>query len=471
MQAELARPFDRISFSRQFLLLSLGMLTLAMLVVGLWLQELLEQSAANRAASGAALYVEAILSEQLKGAAPLADLDTEARQTLDRLFVDGPLGQKVVRFKLWSEDGKILYCSDATQIGKLFSIDGLRAAAFAGEMQARVSSLDQVDNYFERAQWSRLLEVYVPVRAGLDGPVIAVAEFYHSAANLSRDIRAAQMRSWALVAGGTIVVYLLLVGLVRRADNTILGHQRVLRRQLRQLRGALAENERMRDRLSQAGARSTALNEQFLHRVAADLHDGPAQDAALALLRLDALAELWTGCAAPYHCACADLEVTRQAMRSCLDELRHIASGLNMPELKNLSLADTARRAVRDYERKSGAHVELDLSDAPDAAPIPVKITVFRLLQEALTNGWRHAKGSPQEVRMALADGEVVIEVTDRGPGFDCHAESPTGRLGLAFMNERVRLLGGVFEVDTAPGCGTRVRGRLPLSVEETAYV
>lgn len=57
--------------------------------------------------------------------------------------------------------------------------------------------------------------------------------------------------------------------------------------------------------------------------------------------------------------------------------------------------------------------------------------------------------------------------MSDQGPGFDCRAASVAGRMGLAFMNERVRLLGGSFEVDTAPGQGTRIRLRLPLAAAE----
>lgn len=470
MQTEPPRPFNRVSFSRQFTLLSLGMLLVSMLVVGTWLQGQLEHSAAGRAAASAALYVEGVLSDQL-ASRPHTDLvDGVTREALDRLFVAGPLSREVVRFKLWGPDGSILYCSDAAQEGQRFPVEGLRAAAFEGEVKARMSRLDQADNDFERAQWTRLLEVYVPVRAFSNGAVIAVAEFYHLAANLSRDIRSAQIRAWALVVLGTATVYLLLLGLVRRANTTILDHQRDLRRKLGQLRTALRENEAMRDRLREAGARSTALNEQFLHRVAADLHDGPAQDVALALLRLDGLAEAWGGCGSPVPSPCADLEVVLKALHACLTELRAIASGLSMPEIEHLSLGDTVRRAVRDFERESRTTVRLDVDGVEDEAPAAVKITLYRVLQEALTNGWRHAQASPQRVRVSLAEGDVLMEVADQGPGFDYRAASAAGRLGLACMNERVRLLGGAFEVDTAPGRGTRVNARLPLTIEAAAH-
>lgn len=474
MQAVFPQPFDRISFSRQFMLLTLGILVTSLLVVGIWLERQFERSAANRAAASAAIYVEGILSEQLAGRSPQDLVGSETREALRRLFVEGPLSHRIVRFKLWGPDGLIVFSSDDVQVGQRFPMDGLRAAAFAGEVQARLSTLDQVDNSFERRSWKRLLEVYVPVFANPDGGVTAVAEFYHSAQSLAQDIRSAQIRGWSLVVVTTAAAYLLLLRLVRRANNTIVVHQRELGRQLEQLRAALVENERMRGQLRQAGARTTALNEQFLHRIAADLHDGPAQDAALALLRLDALAEVREACGSPRPCPCSYLEVAHNAMHSCLNELRQIASGLYMPEIGDLSLADTARRAVRDFERKSGTRVHLDMDRGagaePVEAPLAVKITVYRLIQEALANGWRHAEGCQQQVWLSLSEREVLVEVRDQGPGFDYQAASLVGGLGLAFMNERVRLLGGIFEVDSAPGRGTRVRARLPLCAEDSVY-
>lgn len=147
------------------------------------------------------------------------------------------------------------------------------------------------------------------------------------------------------------------------------------------------------------------MNEQFLHRVAADLHDGPAQNVAVALLRLDTLADTWGGCAAPMPGPCSELAIIRSAMHSCLDELRAIAAGLHIPEIERLSLGEAARRAVRDFERKSGMAVELDVDERGEEGPLAIKITLYRVLQEALTNGWRHAEESALRVCLRIAEG------------------------------------------------------------------
>lgn len=457
--------FERVSFSRQFLLVSSALLVLGMAVIGTWLGMEIERSAVNRAASVAAIYVESILAAQLKDASSEAMGASDTHRALDRIFNDGPLRRKVVRFKLWDADGVIRYSSDHSQIGLRFPTDGMLAAAFEGAVNARISDLGNDDNLAERAQWQRLLEVYVPVRIGPRNDVVAVAEFYHSTENLDRDIRNAQQRSWALLVVATLAMVLLMFGQVRRANDTILGQRDDLGRQLQQLRAAFDENERMRARLGEAGAATTTLNEQFLHRVAADLHDGPAQTLAFSLMRFDDLVETCAGCARSGG-ASPDLLAIRGALRSSLDDLRNIAAGLGVPGIAELSLADTARRAVRDYERQSALKVDADVDDSLGAAGLATKITVYRLLQESLSNSRRHAPGGTPRVLVGREADQVLVEVADQGAGFDPRAASQSGRLGLAFMQERVRLLGGVFELDSAPGRGTRIRARLPLPLE-----
>lgn len=463
MQIALNRPFSRLSLTRQFLLLSLVALTICMLAIGTWLSRQIVTNAVNRAASIAAVYVESILVAQLHGRMAAETLDDTTHAILDRVFVEGPLNRKVVRFKLWDAGGKILYSSDHAQLGRRYAVVGLLAAAFGGEVQARMSELNEADNPSEREHWTHLLEVYVPVRMGSRDEVTAVAEFYHSTENLLRDIRVAQRNSWILVALAAVAVYILLLGLMLRANSTIIGQQRDLQRRVVELRAALDDNERMRERLREAGSRTTALNEQFLQRLAADLHDGPAQDTALALLRIDEMTADWGG-----RDKDRDFKTVRKALATSLDELRAIASALRMPDIESLSLTDTVLRAVRDYERRTACKVVTVIETLPVAVSFAVKITVYRLIQEALANGWWHARGSPQQVRVHGADGKVLAEIADQGPGFDPEKAAAGRRLGLAFMRERVRLLGGDLEIDSASGCGTCVRAVLPLSLGDT---
>jgi len=286
-------PYSHLSFSRQFMLAILVVLAIGMVTVGTWVGRQIENSAVNRAAAIAAVYVESILAAQLHDWSNVGVVGGDTHAVLDRIFIDGPLRRKVLSFKLWDADGRIVYSSDHAQLGRSFPVEGKLAAAFAGTVQAQISDLHEIDNLPEQERWPQLLEVYVPVRTDAHGKIIAVAEFYHSMESLGREIRTAQHHSWWLVAVATVAIYLLLLSLVRRANDTILEQQRDLRQQLNQLRTLLDENNLMRERLREAGASTTALNEEFMHRIAADLHDGPAQAIAFALMRFDEIAEAY----------------------------------------------------------------------------------------------------------------------------------------------------------------------------------
>ena len=459
------QPFDRISFSRQFLSACAAILIVGMAILGHWLGRQIETSAVNRTAAIAAIYVESILATELRAWNGTGAVDQATHAILDQLFVHGPLHRKVLRFKLWDRDGKIAYSSDAEQLGLRFAIDADLAAAFNGRVQAKVSDLDDADNQREHMRWPRLLEVYVPLRVGPRAEVIGVAEFYHSTENLGRDIFEAQRQSWLLVVVSTLGIYLLLYGLVRRADNLIVKQQRDLQAQLVRLRVLLRENDQMREHLSEAGVRTTNLNEQLLHRVAADIHDGPAQTIALAKMRFDEMVANQSEPPVPGHTQ--DMSTVHDALHTSLRELRNIASGLAIPGIDDLSLTDTVRRAIRDFERTYSLTPEIQLEGELGDAPLAVKITLYRVLQESLTNCWRHARPSTPRVSARVLAGRVMVSISDTGPGFD-PATTSTQQMGLAFMRERVRLLGGVFALDSAPGRGTCIRVDLPLTQEDS---
>ena len=263
----------------------------------------------------------------------------------------------------------------------------------------------------------------------------------------------------------------MLFSLVRRASKTIQDQQRNLRHQLLQLGTVLDENDHMRERLRKAGVSTTTLNEEFLLRIAADLHDGPAQTMAFALMRFDEFAANCHGCASSPANSAKELRSIHSALESSLRDVRKISSGLAIPGMTELSLADAARRAVRDFEHLSGQTIQTEIDESLGNAPLSVKITVYRLLQESLTNCWRHAPGGVPHVQVHKTDGEVLVTITDQGAGFDLQSAAVGGRLGLAFMRERVRLLGGIFEIDSVPGHGTCISARLPLSTDEMIHV
>jgi signal transduction histidine kinase len=164
------------------------------------------------------------------------------------------------------------------------------------------------------------------------------------------------------------------------------------------------------------------------------------------------------------------LDTVQFSLNRALQDVRGISTGLRLPELDNLTLQETVGRAVRAHERRTSSSVALDVECASGRTPVPAKITVYRLVQEALSNAYRHGKGVEQRVALRCDGERLVVEVSDNGPGFEWKGMPSGGQhLGLTGMMELVESLGGDFHVETAPGRGTRVVADLPVQgVEDT---
>ncbi|MGB8984219.1 MAG: sensor histidine kinase, partial [Anaerolineales bacterium] len=339
--------------------------------------------------------------------------------------------------------------------------------AIQGEVNSSISRLQKAENATERAVNSELLETYSPVRFRGTNTVIAVAEFYQTVDALNQEVAAAQRRSWLVVGGTTLVIYLLLAGFVRRASDTIELQRMTLNDQVSRLTELLSQNKELHDRVRRAAASVATLNERFLRRIGSELHDGPAQDLGLILLKLDVLIDRRER-AQLEPLPVDELSSIQLSLQNALKEIRAISSGLSLPQLAELSLQETVTRAVRAHERRTGSRVRLDIAPLPDQAALPVKITVYRVLQESLTNAYRHAGGTDQQIQVFM-DGDLLsLEISDRGPGFVVQPSATLNEhLGLAGMRERVESLGGFFSVKSEIGKGTQVTARLSLQAEE----
>ena len=456
--------FAKLTLARQYMIASLLVMVGGMLVMGIWISQQIETAVTNRTAAVTALYVDSYISPHLQGLAQSEEPGAVDVAALERLLSDTALKQQIVSFKIWSPAGIILYSPNPALIGQQFDIEGGLAEAFAGQVVTEVSDLGKPEQAYERQQWDTLIETYAPSRAAGSGEIIAVSEFYQTTDGLLAEIRAARFRSWLVVGAVMTAVYLLLAGMVRRASHTIVTQRNHLQQNVSQLHELLQQNQELHGRIQRAAVRTTALNEQHLRRISADLHDGPAQDLALALLRIESLSGAFEQ-AQP--AVLQDVHTVHLAIESAMQELRTISAGLRLPEIHALPLMDTIQRAVNDFERKTQREVVVTLGDLPQDAPLPVKITLYRILQESLANSYRHADRPEQGVHIYVNQEELHVEVSDTGQGFDMQQVVGDGRLGLVGMRERVELLGGTFAVKSTPGYGTTIWAILPLTIPE----
>ncbi len=175
-----------------------------------------------------------------------------------------------------------------------------------------------------------------------------MAEFYQLPDELEAEVNKDRLITWGLVAGATFLAYLALVRVVRQGSETIVRQEGELRRQVHELSTLLDQNARLSDRIRQAAARTTALTELERRRIGSDLHDGPSQTLAFAMLRLDAVEGRLD---AAGQTGDADLQEVRGAMEAALTDMRGIAAGLRTPELERASPGEIVRRAVAEHER------------------------------------------------------------------------------------------------------------------------
>ncbi|TPK69667.1 sensor histidine kinase [Mesorhizobium sp. B2-3-3] len=456
----LTRRWSELSLAVQFLVAGGFGLLAIMLVVGFWVTMQIRDGVIRNSAATTALYVDSVIAPLLPDLRKSEELSESVKQALDETLGQGALGKRLVSFRLWRHDGTVLYAKDAALIGRRFDLSDNLRSAFQGSVTAQLDTFDGNESK-EQAVGVPLLEIYNPVREPWSGDVVAVTEFFEVAGDFKATLASALLSSWLVVAGTTLTAFLLLSGIVLRGSRTIDDQRGALRRQVSELQGLVAQNSALRHRVQRASRRATALNERYLRRIGADLHDGPAQLVALAALRMDS--PVFSGDGHWGESRSTEVAMIRKTLEDAMREIRGICTGLVLPQIETAATTDILRLAVNEHERRTGTSVTLTL---PGHLPEPgasEKISIYRFVQEGLNNAYRHGQGKDQVVRAEMKNGRLFVEVSDGGPGFDpARAEG----LGLAGLRERVESIGGQFETLSGPQ-GTRLV--ISLSVEEQA--
>lgn len=449
--------WNRLSLVQRFIAL-VGLVLLAgSLTIGTWIARKIEQGVTQNTAVTTALYMDSFVTPIAQELATADRLSESAIAALDRIFADTPLGERVVSFKIWKQGGVIAHAADPSIIGRRFGVTDNLRRALAGEVAADFDDLDDAEDAAERARGLPLLEIYSPIREAYTGEVIAVAEFYESAERLQVDLAAAQREGWlvvGLVMGST---GLLLFGVVAGGGRTIASQRQTLERRVADLADLAEQNRALRLRAEGAAGRAAEMNERYLRRLSAELHDGSTQMLALAALRLDGVEH-----EADPENRRAIVSVVREAVDGAIREIRHLCRGLAAPELENLSGAAVIDLAIDGHVRRTSSAVDGRVELPELSLPQSHRICVYRFVQEALSNAFRHAGGAGQRVVAHLTDGRLVVAVSDHGPGIPADAFTGSG-LGLAGLKERVESLGGAFSIANRPDGGTELTMKLAI--------
>jgi len=327
--------FDRFTLTVQFLIAGSVVLLMGMLAIGNWVTQEIENGVTRNKAASTALYIESFVAPRVQELATSNRVLPKTKSELDRVFNSGDLRTRIVTFKIWKKNGLLAYSSRPQMIGKQFPITDELMRSWAGEVTAEFDSLGDEEDALERAQGIPLLEIYSPICEPSTGRVIAVAEFYETAAALQKNLLWARVKSWLAVAGASLLMMLALSGIVIRGSRTIERQRAQVQARVEELSNLLHQNEALRTRLQVLSNRVAESNERNLGRIGSNLHDGPAQLISFALLRLDSL-KLAMRKSDPGSNDPEEIISIRDALKHAMSEILELCANLTLAKLEDM---------------------------------------------------------------------------------------------------------------------------------------
>lgn len=356
----------------------------------------------------------------------------------DRVVRERVLRDPIVRVKLWTRAGRVVYSDDKTLVGQRFKLGADEVASLRnGTVDSGVSDLSLPENRSERGL-GKLLEVYLPVRTPAGRPLLFEAyQHFSSISSSARDVWLAFLP--ALIAA-LLVLYLVQLPLAAS-----------LARRLR--RGSREREELLR--------RAVDASADERRRIAGQLHDGVVQDLAGLSFGLAAAAERTA--AAEQEDAAAELRGGAEQARQSVRALRSLLVEIYPPSLRQAGLASALSDLVAPVTAR-GVATQVEVPDELDLEPEDEAL-LFRVAQETVRNTVAHARAHRLAVTVSRDTDRTALTVADDGCGFDptqAGAGTGEGHFGLALLRDLAQERGAELSVDSAPGAGTRVTIEVP---------
>jgi two-component system, NarL family, sensor kinase len=360
--------------------------------------------------------------------------DPRAIARVDRAVRRGVLHGDVVRVKVWTPAGRIVYSDEHRLIGQRYRLgaDDLETIA-TGKAAAELSDLSRPENRFER-RFDKLLEVYVRIKSPTGGPLMF--ETYERYSSIAASGRRVWLAFVPAIVGCLALLWLVQLPIAWRAARR------------------LREGQAQRERLLQRAVESSELERR---RIARDLHDGAVQDLAGVSYNLTAAAQS-VGAATAQETTQVLTEAasdTRRAIR----QLRSLLVDIYPPDLHRTGLEAALRDLVAPLA-PYGIEAQLDVPAQLELTPA-TEMLFYRSAQEALRNVVKHADATRVELSVQQDDGVTRLIVRDDGRGFD-PGRVGDGHIGLQLLADLAREAGGEFKVDSSAADGTRVCIEVP---------
>ncbi|MFC1906449.1 GAF domain-containing sensor histidine kinase [Chloroflexota bacterium] len=235
--------------------------------------------------------------------------------------------------------------------------------------------------------------------------------------------------------------------------------------------GIMIENARMLDSLKKQQLQMEQLLTKAIHaqeeerqRISVDLHDSVAQWLAGASYRAQTVDSLLSGNNS--NEARGELATMESIIDKSLKELRRVLTGLRPPALDELGLNHALRQSLEE-SNTDGMDYRFSATGTPVRLPSSLEITVYRTVQEALTNIRKHANATKVNLRLKFQADKLLVEIRDNGKGFDLprtlDSAISVGRMGLLGMKQRAEMLDGDIRIRTSEGAGTAIFLSFPI--------
>ena len=205
--------------------------------------------------------------------------------------------------------------------------------------------------------------------------------------------------------------------------------------------------------------RLISAKEEENRRLARELHDVFSQRLAVLAMDVSAIEKEQSSSSNPLR---KSLQRIGSEIERLATDVHLLSRELHPSIIDHLGLIAALRAECATFSIQHGISAEF-FTEVPDSFPADISLSLYRITQESLWNVAKHAQA--QNVRLAIAegDGQVILIVEDDGIGFDLNRVKGKGSLGLVSIEERARLLGGSFVIQSQPGKGTKVEVRIPL--------
>jgi signal transduction histidine kinase len=216
--------------------------------------------------------------------------------------------------------------------------------------------------------------------------------------------------------------------------------------------------------LHELSVRLIQVQDHERRRIARELHDCTGQTIAILKMNLDRLEQL--GELSPEQTGLVSESVA--LVEAMSKQLRTISYLLHPPLLDEIGLVSALRGLVEGFSQRSGIEASLRIDENLSHLPSEVEISIYRIVQECLTNMHRHSGSPTARIRVEQLATEIEIEVQDDGRGMSSGKNTNGSGVGLFGMRERARQLGGTLEIKSNEK-GTSVFARLPISADHAA--